>query len=270
MPELPEVETIRRQLLDYCLHDPINNVQFSKVVGAVLQNCDAQTFRQAVVGQAIREITRKGKYLFFKLDELYVVVHLGMSGIFITDRANSNYPQHIHLAFEFASGKQLFFQDMRRFGKIWLEREKPRIATLGIDPISETLTPEMFREFLKKRDTNVKLFLMDQRYIAGVGNIYASEMLHLAGISPLRKTGSLTAAEIDKLYAALFEVLNGAIERFGTTYSAYRTVSGVSGENQHFLKVYQRDGEPCYQCGLPLRKIVLGSRSTFFCENCQK
>jgi formamidopyrimidine-DNA glycosylase len=269
MPELPEVETIRRQLVDYCLNDPISNVRFSEFVGSVLQNCDSTTFREAVVGQAVRAITRKGKYLFWELDELYVVVHLGMSGIFITDRAHSNYPQHIHLAFLFDSGKELFFQDMRRFGKIWLEREKPRIATLGIDPISETLIPELFRDLLKKRDTNIKLFLMDQRYIAGIGNIYASEMLFLAGISPLRKTSSLSDEEIEKLYSALYEVLNSAIKRFGTTYSAYRTVNGVSGENQHFLKVYQREGEPCFQCGLPLHKIVLGSRSTFYCEKCQ-
>ena len=110
---------------------------------------------------------------------------------------------------------------------------------------------------------------MDQRYIAGIGNIYASEMLFLAGISPLRKTSSLSDEEIEKLYSALYEVLNSAIKRFGTTYSAYRTVNGVSGENQHFLKVYQREGEPCFQCGLPLHKIVLGSRSTFYCEKCQ-
>ena len=270
MPELPEVETIRRQLLPICENETIRDIQFSEFAGALMQNCDPQLFRDALAGQRVRTLSRKGKYLIFECDDVFPVFHLGMSGIFLLQKSESKYPKHIHVELEFASGKLLFFQDMRRFGKVWLYQEYPQLPNLGIDPVSGELSAAAFAELIRRRDMNVKLFLMDQQFIAGIGNIYASEMLHDAQISPHRKTSDLSDNERDKLFGAVGKILGAAIEKFGTTYSAYRTVNGASGENQHFLQVYQRNGQPCYRCGAEIQKISLGNRSTFFCPACQK
>ncbi len=270
MPELPEVETIRRQLLPVCQAQVIRTVELSDAGGGLLQNCHPEEFRQSLPGQSIRTLHRRGKFLIFECDSVFPVFHLGMSGIFLTDAAVSRYPQHIHVRLEFHSGKELFFQDMRRFGKIWLHRDFPPFPQLGVDPVSDPFSRNDLQQLLIRRDTGLKLFLMDQRALAGIGNIYASEILFSAGISPLRRTRTLSAAETAALYAAIRTVLAEAIERFGTTYSAYRTVDGHSGDNQHFLKVYQREGQPCVRCGREIEKIVLGSRSTFFCPQCQK
>jgi formamidopyrimidine-DNA glycosylase len=193
-----------------------------------------------------------------------------MSGIFLKDKTESAYPQHIHVELHFESGKQLFFQDARKFGKIWLYREYPQLPQLGIDPTITKLTSPALQNLLENRQMNMKAFLLDQSIIAGIGNIYASEILFRAKISPLRKANEVNETEIPALRQAIDFVLHSAIEKFGTTYSVFRTPNGQPGENQHFLKVYQRDGEPCVHCGGQIKKIVLGSRSTFFCENCQK
>ncbi len=267
MPELPEVETIRRQLLPLYRGEVIRQVEVK--TPSLLQDCTAEDFAHTLKDTAVEDIRRFAKYLIFRCDGRYPVFHLGMSGIFISERSQSNYPQHIHVEFTFQSGKQLFYQDVRKLGKIWLYREEPQFPDLGIDPMSEAFTPERFAELIRSRNMNVKQFLMDQSMVAGLGNIYVSEALFEAGISPRRKTGQLTDDEVQALYQAIQAVLQSAIEHFGTTYTAYRTVTGESGENQNFLKVYQREGQPCPRCGTPIEKVSIGNRSTFFCPTCQ-
>jgi len=269
VPELPEVETIRRQLLPIYQSEVFAEITFSENAASLLQNCDVQLFCAALPGKSIADLQRTGKYLLFDLTDIFPVFHLGMSGIFLQEKSHSRYPRHVHVSMHFESGKHLYFQDMRRFGKIWLYQQKPRFDNLGVDPINGGLTLKHFQEILQKRDMNIKLFLMDQHKLAGIGNIYASEILFDAAISPFRKTGDLQTSEIQAMYAAIHRILNAAIDRFGTTYSAYRTVTGQAGENQNFLKVYQRGGLPCYQCGQEIIKTMLGNRSTFYCENCQ-
>ncbi len=269
MPELPEVETIRRQLLPIYRSEVLSEISFSDRAASLFQNCDVQLFRAALLGKSIADLQRTGKYLVFDLTDIFPVFHLGMSGIFLQEKSQSRYPQHVHVCMHFESGKHLYFQDMRRFGKIWLYRENPQFHNLGIDPISGDLTLNHFKELLQKSNMNAKLFLMDQHKLAGIGNIYASEILFKAGISPFRKTEDLKDSEIQRMYDAVLQILNMAIDRFGTTYSAYRTVTGQTGENQHFLKVYQRMGLPCFHCGQEIIKRMLGNRSTFYCENCQ-
>lgn len=268
MPELPEVETVRRQLLDWCRNEKI--VQSVISAPGLLQNCDAELFNAAVQGTSIQAIDRKGKYLIFTCGSWYPVFHLGMSGIFLTDAGRSKFPQHIHVKFKFASGKPLYFQDVRRFGKIWLYDQAPALKNLGIDPVNQPLDIELLDGLIGNRNTAIKLFLMDQQHIAGIGNIYASEILFAAGISPYRQVSTVNNRERHQLIEAINKILSAAIENFGTTYTAYQTVSGESGNNQKFLQVYQREGLPCSRCGTSITKSIQGSRSTFYCQQCQK
>lgn len=267
MPELPEVETIRRQLLPLCRGQVIDTVAVKTPY--LLKNCTAAVFQDALRGRRVTDLSRIGKYLIWECEGVYPVFHLGMSGIFLLDRRESRYPQHIHVEIRFAAGQSLYFQDMRKFGKIWLYPRFPEIPTLGTDPVTGIITPAQLLEWLQRRSTTLKQFLMNQTPIAGIGNIYASEILFEAALSPYRKTDTLTAGEAERLLQAIGRILNDAIERFGTTYSAYRTVNGQSGENQNFLKVYQREGRPCVSCGETIVKTVMGSRSTFYCPRCQ-
>ncbi|MGH1363546.1 MAG: bifunctional DNA-formamidopyrimidine glycosylase/DNA-(apurinic or apyrimidinic site) lyase [Calditrichia bacterium] len=267
MPELPEVETTRRQLLPICKGETISEVLIHQPV--LLKNCDAEQFRYDLVGRTIEDIDRLSKYLIFRCGEVFPVVHLGMSGVFLKDRADSKYPKHIHIEWTFESGKQLFYQDMRRFGKVWLYHHYPVFEKLGIDPISQTLTLEKLSELLDKRSTTMKLFLMDQQKLSGIGNIYASEILFESEILPQRLSTSLSEEEREKLFEQIHAVLKWAINNFGTTYSAYQTVNGEAGKMQTYLKTYQRHGEPCKRCTGIIEKEVMGSRSTFFCRSCQ-
>ena len=268
MPELPEVETIRRQLLPLCRDQVIDAVTVKTPY--LIKNCTAAVFCDALQGRRVHHLDRIGKYLIWKCEGAYPVFHLGMTGIFLQDRRESRYPQHIHVEIGFESGQTLYFQDMRKFGKIWLYPSYPEIPTLGTDPITGRITPAQLLSWLQRRKTTLKQFLMNQTPIAGIGNIYASEILFESSLSPYRKTDEVTAAEAQRLQRAIGRILNDAIERFGTTYSAYRTVNGQSGENQNFLKVYQREGQPCVSCGEAIIKTVMGSRSTFYCPRCQK
>ena len=267
MPELPEVETVRRQLQPLVVGQRISQVELT--APSLLKNCEVDFFESGLAGNKILDLHRRGKYLIWQCEHFYAVFHLGMSGIFLSDRSKSLYPQHIHLSIMLENGGGIYYQDFRRFGKIWLYKEWPKLKNLGVDPIVNPPSLSDFSEMLLRKSRNIKLFLMDQGQIAGIGNIYASEMLHAAALSPYRKTDSLNQGEIEALYKAMLTILEAAIENFGTTYSAYQTVAGESGENQHFLNVYQLDGQACSRCDSIIEKVQLGNRSTFYCKNCQ-
>jgi formamidopyrimidine-DNA glycosylase len=268
MPELPEVETIRRQLSPIYKNELITQVRVKKV--RIFQNVKPAEFSKSLRGKKIIDIDRYGKFLIFDYGDIFAVFHLGMSGVFLKDRSASKYPQHIHVKFYFDSGKEIHFQDVRKFSKIWLFDEQPEFPGLGIDPTTQKFTLNNFQKLLNLRQVNVKSFLMNQSNIAGIGNIYANEILFNAGISPLRKLNKLTEGEIIKLYSSIKLILNQATKKFGTSYSAYRTVSGEQGTNQHFLKVYQRYSQNCFKCNTIIEKVIIDSRSTFYCPNCQK
>jgi len=268
MPELPEVETIRRQLLPIYRGEIIDRVKTQKV--RIFQNIAPEEFAKLLKGRKILDITRYGKFCIFNCGSAYAVFHLGMSGIFLKDKRDSFHPQHIHIQFHFSTGKELYFQDVRKFGKVWLFEEQPEFDKLGIDPTTRKFTLNNFQKLLNLRQMNIKFLLMNQSVLAGIGNIYANEILFNAGISPFRKSNDLKEEEIAGLYSSVRLILNQAMKKFGTSYSAYRTVSGEKGKNQRFLKVYQRTNQECYRCSNPIKKIVMGSRSTFYCENCQK
>jgi len=268
MPELPEVETIRRQLIP-----SIKGKRISRILlhtPSLLKNCNPAEFVEKLRDRTVLDLQRKGKFLIFDCNENLLVFHLGMSGIFLTRKNDSRYPQHIHLSLQFYSGENLYFQDVRKFGKIFLAGRPFNPKNLGTDPFDKKFTLHNFNKLINLSKKNIKQFLMEQSNVAGIGNIYANEILFRAGVSPFARCDELTSRQIRGLYRQILSVLNDAIERFGTTYSAYRTVDGNAGQNQHFLQVYQRKGAPCSRCRKPIQKTYLANRSTFYCTVCQK
>lgn len=273
MPELPEVETVRRMLEESVLGCTIRSVTLS---GHRLRERIPATLPRRLRGRTIERVERTAKFLLVGLDgDLTLLSHLGMSGRWLVLRPGERpVLQHVHARIRFTDGTGLWFQDVRRFGLLRLVRtpdlgREPALARLGPDPVAKPPTGESLRAVARGSRVAVKVFLMDQRRIAGLGNIYASEVLHRAGLDPRRCAGALSAREWEAVAAGIRTVLAEAIERMGTTFSSYRTVWGEPGQYGELLRVYDRAGEPCRRCGTPVRRIVQGQRSTFYCPYCQ-
>ncbi len=274
MPELPEVETVRRMLEATVRGRTIRTVRLS---GLKLREPIAPSLPRRLRGRTIAALGRTGKYLLVDLDGgLTLLSHLGMSGRWLFfPAAPLDALEHVHVRLAFTDGAQLWFQDARRFGLLRLVRSAalardPALASLGPDPVAEPPTGGMLDRLARGATVAVKGFLLDQRRIAGLGNIYASEVLHRAGVDPRRRAGSLGTDEWGRVAAAVRTVLDEAIGRMGTTFSMYRTVWGEPGGYGEQLRVYDRAGEPCRACGTPIRRIVQGQRSTFYCPACQR
>ncbi len=267
MPELPEVETVARQIRKQYLNKRLLKIAVQPSI--IFQNIQPDQFKRSLQGKILEEISRTGKFMIWKMGETYPVFHLGMSGIFIREKSRSLYPQHIHISFLFEDDSTLYFQDVRKFSKIYLYNSPPEFPQLGIDVTRENFTLNNFKKLLNLTNVTIKNVLMDQGVLAGIGNIYANEILFDARIHPKRPARCLSTAEIRRLYESVKKIIHSAIDNFGTSYTAYMTVEGTPGDNQNFLQVYQKDGEPCSLCGGKIEKIILNSRSTFFCKKCQ-
>ncbi len=273
MPELPEVETIRRMLQSTVRGRSIRSVRTSRLK---LRSGIPRGLQSKLAGRRIREVRRAGKYLLLDLDAgRTLIAHLGMSGrwLFFPAPPHPALP-HVHLRLAFGDGSQLWFQDARRFGLLRLvatsdAARDPTLASLGPDPLAPPLTGETLRARARGARASVKSLLLDQRRLAGLGNIYASEVLFRAGVDPRRRAARLRAPEWEAIAAAVVEVLGEAIERMGTTFSMYRTLWGEPGGFADRLRVYDRAGLPCRRCGASIRRIVQGQRATFYCPACQ-
>jgi formamidopyrimidine-DNA glycosylase len=266
MPELPEVESVRRQL------DPELSGRRALKVWTDPHPAIPREFQhvERLEGRVVASVGRRGKFLIAPLDGgLELVMHLGMTGSFRFDVEDDYARARVGLD----DGRTLVFRDVRRFGRMAVVpagdyAELPTLARLGPEPLSDEFDPGRFAAELRRTTAPVKPFLLSQRPVAGVGNIYADEALWLARIHPRsRRVGAERAVA---LHGAIREVLAGAIEREGTTFSDYRMVNGESGRNAGFLVAYGRGGTPCPRCGTPLRKIVLGGRGTTYCPACQR
>jgi formamidopyrimidine-DNA glycosylase len=273
MPELPEVETVRRSLEATVLGRRIRSVRLS---GARLRTALPATLPRRLRGRAITGVERHGKYLLVRLEGgLTLLSHLGMSGRWLFHRSPpADRPDHVHVAIDFADGAVLWFQDPRRFGLVRLLADAavardPALARLGPDPMHEPPAADALRAAAHGSRTSVKSFLLDQRRVAGIGNIYASEILHRAGVDPRRRAGTLRISEWAAIAAQIPAVLEEAISSFGTTFRSYRTLWNEPGSYGERLRVYDRAGEECRRCGTPIRRIVQGQRSTYFCPSCQ-
>ena len=277
MPELPEVETIRRDLDKEFVGKRIKKVE---VTGArsVRRHADAGEFVARVEGRRLKSTVRRGKYLLLKLDSGdVVVVHLGMSGQLLRSDPKEPVSKHTHVVLSFTGAGQLRFVDPRTFGELFvtvpeaLEEEVPELGHLGFDPIEEQVPWTRFAQLLAARRTKLKPLLMDQRFIAGIGNIYADEILFNAGLRPDRSSDKLTNQEIRRLYRAMIETLQEAIKHRGSSLAdqQYRDLFGEIGEFQRLHNVYDREGQACPRCRSTIVRIKGNGRSTFLCPQCQ-
>jgi formamidopyrimidine-DNA glycosylase len=273
MPELPEVETVRRMLEHTVVGRTIAGVTTS---GLALRSGAGGGLARALRGRRIEAADRRGKFLLLPLDGGRTVIsHLGMSGRWLFYDGEKAPPlDHVHARIRFADGTRLWFQDPRRFGVLKVVRtdrldRDASLARLGRDPVHAPPGGPDLAALARGARTSVKSFLLDQRKIAGIGNIYASEILHRAAVDPRRTAGAVKPAEWDLIAREIPAVLGEAIERMGTTFSTYRTLWNEPGTYGDRLLVYDRAGEPCRGCGRPILRIVQGARSTFFCPGCQ-
>jgi len=273
MPELPEVETVRRALEGTVRG---RTVAACWISGHALRGEAPRALVRGLPGRTIGTLRRHGKYLLVDLDAGWTLLsHLGMSGRWLFHESPPmRVTPHVHVRVTFRDGSALWYEDPRRFGIARLVRtaklgRDPSLAILGPDPIMSPPTGPWFAALARGLRVNVKDFLLDQKKVAGIGNIYASEILHRARVNPRRRTGAVRAAEWDAIAAETNAVLGEAIARMGTTFSMYRTLWNEPGQYGDQLLVYDRADEPCRRCGAGIRRIVQGQRSTFFCPACQ-
>ncbi len=271
MPELPEVETTRRGIAPL-----VTGRTVSKVIVRVdkLRWPVSQTLGESLGGQAILGVDRRAKYLLLRIENGTVLIHLGMSGHLRVVPNDTPAGKHDHIDILLSDGHCLRLNDPRRFGALlWLPsdpHEHPLLAGLGPEPFAAEMDGHYLWERSRSRKVAVKPFIMDQRTVVGVGNIYASEALFRAGIDPRKEAGRVSRDRYHRLAAAIREVLEAAIAAGGTTIRNFRGEGGKPGYFAIQLKVYGRDGEPCPNCGKAIKQVNLGQRSTYFCSSCQK
>jgi formamidopyrimidine-DNA glycosylase len=274
MPELPEVETVRRFLRRRLEKRRIDGVRVLEP--RLRERVDAARLAARVPGRRIVRVARRAKYLLVGLDDgATIIIHLGMTGRLSLGPAGAAGGPHLHVAIRLEDGIELRFHDPRRFGLVAvidageLDRDA-RLARLGIEPLSRACTAGRLRELAQGLRRPIKSFLMDAERVAGVGNIYANEALFLAGLRPQRAAGRVSAAGWKRLTGSLKRVLRDAIRQGGTTLRDFRDVNGDAGRFQVRLRVYDRAGEKCLRCGARVRRAVLAGRSTFYCPRCQR
>ena len=271
MPELAEVETIRRNLLSGSDNAPSLAGQQISAVRVFWDRSIAappvQEFVSCLSGESVQDIDRRGKFLIFKLTGAYLLAHLRMSGDLAMEDADGPLSPHARIVLEFYSGYRLSFVDPRKFGRMWLTDDPGKIlGSLGPEPFEERLNAEEFHRMVSKRRRQLKTLLIDQGFLAGIGNIYADEALHVARLHPLRLAHTLSPEESARLLSSLRAVLLEGIERHGASIDwVYR-----GGDFQNYFGVYRRNGEPCRVCGEIIQRIIVGQRSTHFCPGCQK
>lgn len=272
MPELPEAETIARDL------DP--RLSGARIRDVSIEHDDVIAGESRVLvdqlsDRTIAAVGRRGKNVVVRLaDGARLVVNLGMTGrLVLSDAPRADELRHIAVRFDLEDGRALLYDDTRRFGLLQLfdsEAWQDRDAALGIEPLGDDFTAEALRQMTRRTRVPIRNFLLDQGRVAGVGNIYALEALFRAGIRPSRRGKTITRAEAGRLRDALRAVLRTAIHHRGTTFSDYRDGSGEAGRFEPLLQVYGREGQPCVVCGTPIKRKVLTNRSAFYCPACQR
>jgi formamidopyrimidine-DNA glycosylase len=271
MPELPEVETIRRQLAPHVEGRTIKHIEVLDPRWSAPEPSGA--VEEALTGRLIERLGRRGKYLTWALSgDLHLLVHLRMTGNLLFDPGHE--PLHTRVRIHLDEDHLLLYIDPRRFGTGHVvgdraARDAYLDARLGIEPLTPEFTLEHLRLVARGRRAPVKAFLLDQRRVAGVGNIYADEALFRAGIHPLRPAGRLTPQQLALLREAVEDALRAGIEAKGATIDDFRHVDGARGSFQDRFLVHLREGEPCPRCGKPVRKLVVAGRGTYVCERCQ-
>ncbi len=273
MPELPEVETVRRSLELVVIGKQIKETEvfYSRIIRTPV---DIDEFKLLLQGQTIQSIGRRGKYLLFYFKDVVLISHLRMEGKYLFQETEEPIDKHTHVIFHFTDGSRLLYRDVRKFGTmdlvpLGLEDDFMGIRKLGQEPISPEFEKEKFVAIVQKKNSPIKQILLDQEIVSGLGNIYVDDSLALARIHPLRAGNSLTKEELFKLINAMKEVLEKAIEKGGSTIRTFESFYG-KGSMQDHLIVYGRQGQPCYFCGSIIAKIKVAGRGTHFCPICQR
>jgi formamidopyrimidine-DNA glycosylase len=279
VPELPEVETIRRDIDKEFVNKKIKQVEVSRGGGRTIRRHKGpREFITRVEGRKLVGTRRRGKYLLLNLDNGDVLVmHMGMSGQVLRSTPKDPPVKHTHVVLHFAGAPQLRFVDPRTFGEVFvttperLEQEVPELAHLGFDPLDEQISWVDFAARLTARKAKLKPLLMDQRFIAGIGNMYADEILFSAGLRHDRSSDHLTPQEIRRLYRAMVETLQEAVRRRGSSLAdeQYRDIFGEIGDYQSLHNVYDREGQACRRCHSTIVRVKANGRSGYFCPRCQ-
>tara|TARA_B100000925_G_C21955531_1_gene451017 strand:- start:482 stop:1291 length:810 start_codon:yes stop_codon:yes gene_type:complete len=268
MPELPEVETTVRA---------INAFENSILEKIVIHNRNLRwkvnkEIEKLTTNRKIYKISRRAKYIIIKLDAYYLMLHLGMSGkLRVQDKKDNFFKKHDHIEFIFKD-KKIIFNDVRRFGSLHITKninEHPLISNLGIEPLSKSFNKEYLHALCINSKLNIKKLIMDQKKVVGVGNIYASESLFLSSINPLRPAMEINLSECNDIIKAIKKVLKQAIKMGGTTLKDFYSADGSKGYFKLELNVYGLEDKPCKKCNHKIKRIIIGQRSTFFCEMCQ-
>ncbi|MBI2908665.1 MAG: bifunctional DNA-formamidopyrimidine glycosylase/DNA-(apurinic or apyrimidinic site) lyase [Chloroflexi bacterium] len=269
MPELPEVETIRRDLAPTLVGRRFVSVEL--LWPGIVRQPTAEELERRLPGQTIAEVARRGKYLLFRLESgETLLAHLKMSGsLVLRDTAEAASP-YLRAVLTLDDGRRLGFYDPRKFGRLWLVADENEVVgKLGPEPLEPEFTPQELYTRLLRHGTPIKALLCDQNFLAGIGNIYADEALFYAGIHPLRLAREMQPWEADRLHCAIRISLERALANRGTTFSRYRDAYGEPGRHWEALLVPRRPGAPCTRCGTSIQRIRLRGRGTYFCPDCQ-
>ena len=272
MPELPEVETVRRGLEKLILGKKISNIEirYPKMI-----KTDLNQFQKELPGQVIQSMGRRGKYLLFNLRDKVLISHLRMEGKYFYYPDQVPERKHAHVLIHFKDGGTLVYEDVRKFGT--MELLAPELLEayfiskkLGPEPTEQDFDLGRFKLALKRSKKPIKSHLLDQTLVAGLGNIYVDEVLWRAKVHPSRYSNSLTAQEARKVHDETIKVLGQAVEKGGSTIRSYTNAFGEDGTMQEFHQVYDKAGQACSRCGSTIEKIQLGGRGTYFCPKCQR
>ncbi|WP_025728883.1 DNA-formamidopyrimidine glycosylase [Atopobacter phocae] len=273
MPELPEVETVRRGLVELVKEATIVGVSiyWERIITPPFSS---EKFAKTLMNQTIHDVLRRGKYLIFLLDDWAIISHLRMEGKYQVVDTDAPHAKHTHVIFHLADGRDLRYLDVRKFGRMTLVPlpSMPEFFIqkhLGPEPLTECFKLDDFRAALNQSQRMLKPFLLDQRAVVGIGNIYCDEVLFDAQLHPQTLTNCVTATEAERLFDSIRRILKEAVERKGSTIRTYKNTMGEAGTFQELLKVYQRAGQPCVRCQTPIQKIKVAQRGTHYCPTCQ-
>ena len=272
MPELPEVETVRRGLKLRVLGRVIKDANI--YYDGIIEYPSVLEFKSKIKNQRINDIDRYGKWLMFVLDDYYLLSHLRMEGKYNIKNSSDDLDKHEHVVFILDDDTELRYMDVRKFGKMHLiskdeiDKKGPLIE-LGLEPWDKSLTIDYLRNKYSKKRLPIKSVLLDQSIIVGIGNIYADEILFLSGINPLAKAKDLSDDKLNSIINNTKKVLEKAIKEGGTTIRSYSSVGGIHGMFQQELNVHTKVGCKCPKCGNIIKKIKVGGRGTYYCDKCQ-
>ena len=273
MPELPEVENVRQGLSIQVEGRTITHVDV--LWANIIKDPSVEEFKKQLENQTIHQVGRRGKFLLFYLTDYTLISHLRMEGKYTLVPTPSDFQLHTHIVFHLDNGEDMRYMDVRKFGRMSLvekgqEENHPSLSKLGPEPVREEFKIDAMTARLQKHKKAIKAVLLDQSMVVGIGNIYADEILFEAGILPTRPSDSLTNQERKKLYEAIIDIMNRAVELGGTTVRSYKNSFGEEGTYQKYLRVYGKNKKECPRCHQTIQKAKVAQRGTHFCLGCQK